>query len=896
MAVIFQDFVDLYTWDPVQGQWTINGLNIDNLSTEELEQLAEFMRGYSSTTPQGQVIVNSAYTTLGGAPASQIGSGTALELAQSAPLDASAEELLSMGQGAMETGVGTGVYKTASLLSLDLGAVGAAVAPILGVSLGAGLYAANPQFWTLLSQKLLPFCYPGTTKIPAWMDIVESALHPGTYEQNVVIDKRILQTIQEFFEEQGVIEQGKEEHEGGVQWGNIYMPGPIYRLYLPPSGQMVVATNNNYGGFTVLVNNSSYPVYASFIEAPSVTGYGFLGTTPGNNENGSLGLWAYDAEGVVRGSAGIPRFSAHLYDGKGIERYYGVVTIDQRIFGDFIVAYSNMGGWGARTSLAGYLQDGEFTPQGEIPEGASSWEGDAGSVVDYTAPVVYMEEDPSNPGQFVPVSYPGVAIAVPPYQDPPATATEELTKPANWPEGEPWPTTIPFPWPAPEGYVGDWPETMPWPLPLQQPDWWPEGLSYPTLTTNNPASIDPVANPNPNQNADPAIPVPHLVTSVPGQAISPAIETVPQPVLDPTTVMQPINPITTTTDILDPPNPEGETPLPVVPTIPLPFSTGNDGLISVYHPTDAQLKAFASWLWVTYADPSIQKLWNNPFDGVIGLMELYCTPTDIGTKTIRSGFLDSGVSSAIISRYTKIDCGSLTVPEYYGNYLDYSPYSKCHVYLPFIGIVELNVDDIVGHAVNITYVIDEYNGSCIAQITVARSIEVGGEDVDYSNLMYQFSGNCAVELPLAGGTQSAIRAGLIQAAAYGISSVIGGIVTAGSPAKNAGGRALSEIGYGAANAIGSVVSAKSSVQHSGSFGSSFGAMGVKKPYIIVARPKQIDVVDYNKLYGYPAHAAVTVGSCTGYLRVREVNVASSTASDEEKKKIEELLKEGIYVD
>ena len=81
-----------------------------------------------------------------------------------------------------------------------------------------------------------------------------------------------------------------------------------------------------------------------------------------------------------------------------------------------------------------------------------------------------------------------------------------------------------------------------------------------------------------------------------------------------------------------------------------------------------------------------------------------------------------------------------------------------------------------------------------------------------------------------------------------------------------------------------------------SFGSSFGAMGVKKPYIIVTRPKQIDVVDYNKLYGYPAHAAVTVGSCTGYLRVREVNVASSTASDEEKKRIEELLKEGIYME
>ena len=880
MAVVFQEFVDLYTWDPVQAQWVINGLNVDNLSTAELEALAEAVRGYSLTTPQGQAIVNAGSTVFGGAPASQIGSGTALELAQSAPLDASAEELLSMGQGAMETGASTGVYQTTSLLSLDVGAVGAAVAPLLGVSLGVELYNANPQFWTLLSQKLLPFCYPGTTKIPAWMDIVESALHPGTYEQNVVIDKRIYQTIKEFFDENNIGEGG--ETTSTLPLGNCPNPfklgGTLY-MNLPAANAELIYEIRGNGLHTTIastVDNNGYLIIASSV--PNSCSYIQYNITQGYYYTEFYNDIAYTYDGKTVYYRNL--FGGVTPDGKGM-----VANIVSQALTTSNVDYRN---------IAWSMVYGN-TVEKEIPEGASKWEGDSGSTADYSKPVVYMVEDPNNPGSFIPESHAGIAIAVPPTTQEVQPATVELTKPDNWPSGETWPTTVPFPWTAPEGYEGEWPETMPWPLPLQQPDWWPSVLQYPTYTISSPASVDPVANPNPNQNADPAIPVPHLVTSVPGQAVSPAVQTVPQPVLDPTTVMQPINPITVGTDIMEPtiPVPEGITPLPLVPSIPLPFSTGNDGLISVYHPTDAQLKAFASWLWVTYADPSIEKLWNNPFDGVIGLMELYCTPTDIGTKTIRSGFLDSGVSSAIISRYTKIDCGSLTVPEYYGNYLDYSPYSKCHVYLPFIGIVELNVDDIVGHAVNITYVIDEYNGSCIAQITVAKSIEVGGEDVDYSNLMYQFSGNCAVELPLAGGSQAAIRAGLIQAAAYGLSSVIGGVVSGVSG--NIGG-AISQIGYGAANAIGSVVSAKSSVQHSGSFGSSFGAMGVKKPYIIVTRPKQIDVVDYNKLYGYPAHAAVTVGSCTGYLRVREVNVASSTASDEEKKRIEELLKEGIYME
>ena len=91
------------------------------------------------------------------------------------------------------------------------------------------------------------------------------------------------------------------------------------------------------------------------------------------------------------------------------------------------------------------------------------------------------------------------------------------------------------------------------------------------------------------------------------------------------------------------------------------------------------------------------------------------------------------------------------------------------------------------------------------------------------------------------------------------------------------------------------LNSKNTVAHSGSFGSSYGAMGIKKPYIIVKRPMQKKVYGYNKEYGYPAHKMVTIGDCSGYLRAKEVEVKSSTATEEEKKRIEILLKEGVYV-
>lgn len=367
----------------------------------------------------------------------------------------------------------------------------------------------------------------------------------------------------------------------------------------------------------------------------------------------------------------------------------------------------------------------------------------------------------------------------------------------------------------------------------------------------------------------------------------------------------------------NPPKSSGITPIPDLPNIGGEFPSivppSGPGLIHVYNPTPGEFISFGRWLWVTYADASIDKIWANPFDGVIGAFELYATPTTDGTDNIYSGFLTCPTVSKIVrQRYIEIDCGTVIVPEFYGNYFDYSPYSQCYIYLPFIGINEVSIDDIVGHAVNIKYRVDTYNGSCIAMVYVAKN--------NYRNLCYQFAGNCAVEVPLAGGSQAAIKAGMIQAEAYARAAMIGGLAgginsigqgAIGGAKYGAGlgaiAGALGGFATGVANGISSYtnqqaslasarVANKSSVQHSGQFGSSHGAMGAKKPFIIIRNPIQVKVVNYNEEYGFPAHKRVVIGACRGFLRVREVNVISAHATNEEKAAIESALKGGVYVE
>ena len=436
------------------------------------------------------------------------------------------------------------------------------------------------------------------------------------------------------------------------------------------------------------------------------------------------------------------------------------------------------------------------------------------------------------------------------------------------------------------------------------------------------------------------LPAPPLDTPIPRtEPSNPAVPLVDSSVVNAELINELVEDLATT---LDPQAPQSTGMIPIPPFMP---GTPNDpadpsagsqfptivpssgsGFIHVYNPTPAEFVAFGNWLWVTYADATIDKIWNNPFDGVLGAHELYATPGVSGRDNIRSGFLVCPTSANLVpNRYTEIDCGTVVVPEFYGNYLDYSPYSQCYIYLPFIGINEVSIDDIVGHAVNIRYRVDSYSGACIAMIYVAKQ--------GYRNLCYQFAGNCSVEVPLAGGSQAAIKAGMMQAEAYGraaiqsaqiqktakigtgivqgahagagagafnpVAGIVGGLL--GGLAGGASGYIQGAADYGAAKlSAGAMqdaarVANKSSVQHSGQFGASHGAMGLKVPFIMVRNPIQVKVTNYNNDYGFPAHKRVIIGGCTGYLRVKEVNVISAHATNEEKIAIEEALKNGVYV-
>lgn len=317
----------------------------------------------------------------------------------------------------------------------------------------------------------------------------------------------------------------------------------------------------------------------------------------------------------------------------------------------------------------------------------------------------------------------------------------------------------------------------------------------------------------------------------------------------------------------------GDTPPENPPLTPGSGANGSNGLWAIYNPTLTQVQEFGAWLWSDSLADQFKRIFNSPIDGVIGFHMLYCTPSRGADQTIKCGFLASPVSSRTVSSpYVEINCGTVNIGEFYRNALDYD-YTRISVYLPFIGIVPLDTNVVMGSDLNITYRVDVLTGTCLAQIKVIK------ENSDA--VMYAFEGNCAVQIPLTATTYTGMVGALMSGVSAGIGVMTGNIAQAVTSG---------------ANALANMVSGKAGVKQSGTMGANAGALGIRKPYVIITHPIAYMPVDFNKLEGLPSNITATLGSLTGFTRVRSVHLENiGTATQEEINMIEELLKEGVII-
>ena len=312
----------------------------------------------------------------------------------------------------------------------------------------------------------------------------------------------------------------------------------------------------------------------------------------------------------------------------------------------------------------------------------------------------------------------------------------------------------------------------------------------------------------------------------------------------------------------------------------LPDTSAADlGFITMYNPSAAQLKNLSSFMWSGVFDlDTYKKLFSDPMESIIGLAIVPVSPNISGNKNVMFGTIDSGVSMPVISsQYVQLDCGSVSIEKYVGSFLDYSPYTKISLYLPYIGIHELSPDDIMDDSIQVVYNIDVLSGACGAFVKSAKK-----------GVLYSYNGSCISNIPLTSINFSSAIQNAVSAVCSG-AGIIAGVATGAAPIT-----AMGAIGL-ANSAANTALNSKPSVQRSGSLGGSAGVLSIQKPYIIIERPAVSVPSFINRYVGNTSNITMSLNDCHGFTMVEFVHLHDIPATDEEIQEIEALLKEGVIL-
>lgn len=302
--------------------------------------------------------------------------------------------------------------------------------------------------------------------------------------------------------------------------------------------------------------------------------------------------------------------------------------------------------------------------------------------------------------------------------------------------------------------------------------------------------------------------------------------------------------------------------------------------IKLYKIDKPNLTAFAQYLFSASFTTNLEKMWNSVSEAILCLNLLPFTPA--GTASTATDIIfDSSDTNAdgylITQQYEELDFGSVTISEFYGSCLDYTPYTQIQLSLPYAQTVNLDPDEFMGRSVGVKCRVDVYTGSALYLIDNGTSV------------LMQVPATLANPLPWSAKDYSAVISSIANLAI----TVGGGLAVlatggASTPA------AIAIAGGVAANTASNVMQAKPHYQHGGSAGMGTGMFGIQKPYLIIKRPRQCLPVDNNKYQGYPSMATLLLGNLSGFTKVLQIHLDNLPATDAEKKELETILKGGVW--
>lgn len=338
------------------------------------------------------------------------------------------------------------------------------------------------------------------------------------------------------------------------------------------------------------------------------------------------------------------------------------------------------------------------------------------------------------------------------------------------------------------------------------------------------------------------------------------------------------------------------------------FSTStitDTNIVSVYALTNSEVRSFSNYIWSAASQglwQAISEQLQNPMDVILSLHTIPYANSD-GTfkfatqsSNIALAGIDSGISSSKVIKDNFQDfVGSVNLNSFVRhNFVDFPPYTELSIYLPYLGYVDLDLNDFrdrVGDddSLGLHYIVEPMTGNFIAKITSFKKNYKGTKDNATSSLngsvMYSFSGNMARQLPLANQHYD----------------IVGGLMGIGSSLLMGGAQMIMRNPTGIAGAIsgiyGSAINMMTpKVSHNGNLGGNFGYLDSNVARIIMRSTPYYIPSNYGLTTGYVVNSYYSsFKNLLGLVVIENwIPKNMSRATLEEITELEKLLKEGVY--
>lgn len=334
------------------------------------------------------------------------------------------------------------------------------------------------------------------------------------------------------------------------------------------------------------------------------------------------------------------------------------------------------------------------------------------------------------------------------------------------------------------------------------------------------------------------------------------------------------------------------------------------GVAHLYAPTQAELQKFNDALWdQTTIDYLHGMFTNDPFQAIISLAYYPMDFTSVEYEGVAYNYTDSQKNCVLGKREitengNKVpmvtlkediivcDFGKCYITPHKNTAMDFAPFTKIQLFLPYIGFVDIdpsdcivpnskyNVKESLGY-LYVMYKINLYTGDICAYV-------YGKGVLGYEKLIGQYSGNCCMQLPVTGRD---------------FSSYYGGI--AGGLAKTVTDLASGKIGSAIGDVVNTAISASGgpSIQRCGDFSKGAAVFSEHRAFVLRSYPAQNmqNWDNYKELSGLPVNDCNYISVYKSnvnnqrFFQVESVNMKGFNGTDSEAQELEALLKEGVYI-